>query len=91
MALDIQITGLNTTSELDKYIRSKLRPISRRIKNGVCMVELGHGNSCKITLKTIQKTYIAEEVTEHIYASVDVAVADIRCQLPTPPTTWLLP
>lgn len=89
MQYDVQFDALDATDKLKKYLARKVRELEKYVPLAVReSAELAvhmradtSGKTCSLTLRVPGSVLAAHETTEHIYASIDVAVADIRRQL----------
>lgn len=92
MILRTNIEGFVTTEDLDKYLRAKLARLDRYIPRRerpttlieVILTEQGSSTplrTCQLTLKLRRDELRAKETTQHMYASIDIATADMEQQL----------
>jgi ribosome-associated translation inhibitor RaiA len=93
MHIEITTKGFELTSELDKYTRSKLARIARRIPRALreeasCSVQFKQAvlgddktNSCVIRLTAGDTVFGATETTLHTYAALDIVVAHVEGEL----------
>jgi ribosomal subunit interface protein len=87
------------TEKLEKYVLSKVSTIEKYLSRtareaGKVIVHLrqtgskGNGaNVCKIVLQLPKGSLTAKEVTPHLFAAIDVAIANLRHQLTEPAPT----
>jgi ribosomal subunit interface protein len=93
MNTQLSARGFELNAELEKYARHKLAALRRRLPrmvrtDVVCTVKFiqkrkreGGLRVCKLTLELPHGTLQAQESTQHMYAALDIVIADVLTQL----------
>ncbi|HSX05593.1 MAG TPA: HPF/RaiA family ribosome-associated protein [Candidatus Saccharimonadales bacterium] len=93
MHVTITATGLTPNSELQKYAKRKIAEVTRRVPlkvkaEAIYTVQLAQKRSrgqtvktCTLALTLPDAEFTATETTQHMFAALDIATANIRTQL----------
>lgn len=93
MKIHITVSGLDLTSELEKYANVKIARLSRRVPKGLrasasCTVHFSQVrkkgakfNTCIVSFELDGAELKSEETTLHMYSALDVAAVHLEKQL----------
>jgi len=93
MQVTITAEGFEPSAELQKYSKHKITEVTRRVPlslraDATYVVHFLHNHkksgdikTCTLVLTLSDVEFHSQETTQHMYAALDIATADIRDQL----------